>query len=171
MNWEAISAVGEIGGALAVIVTLGYLAAQIRQNTHSVVTSVYESALAGFNDILKDVAANGELASIVRRGGLDPGVLSADEAFRFNFHVRTYANQLYKLLRLTEQGAFPPGEWIEMAREAGQVFSMPGFARFRRDNRFYADLWAEIEKYGAPEVSQFEFGNLPGPDEPGGGSA
>ena len=33
MNWEAIGAVGEILGAIGVIITLGYLAIQIRQNT------------------------------------------------------------------------------------------------------------------------------------------
>ena len=33
MNWDAIGAVGEIVGALAVVVTLAYLAVQIRQNT------------------------------------------------------------------------------------------------------------------------------------------
>ncbi len=33
MNWDAIGAVGEVLGALAVVVTLGYLAIQVRQNT------------------------------------------------------------------------------------------------------------------------------------------
>ena len=32
MNWEAIGAIGEIIGALAVVITLAYLAIQIRQN-------------------------------------------------------------------------------------------------------------------------------------------
>jgi hypothetical protein len=33
MNWEAISAVAEIVGVIAVVVSLGYVAIQIRQNT------------------------------------------------------------------------------------------------------------------------------------------
>lgn len=33
MNWEAIGAAGELFGALAVVLTLGYLAAQVRQNS------------------------------------------------------------------------------------------------------------------------------------------
>ena len=33
MNWEAIGAIGEIIGAVAVVVTLAYLAIQIRNNT------------------------------------------------------------------------------------------------------------------------------------------
>ena len=33
MNWDAIGAVGEVVGAAAVVVTLAYLAVQIRRNT------------------------------------------------------------------------------------------------------------------------------------------
>lgn len=36
MNWDAIGAMGEVGGAIAVVATLGYLAVQIRQNTRHV---------------------------------------------------------------------------------------------------------------------------------------
>jgi len=32
MNWEALGAIGEIVGAVAVVLTLGYLALQIRQS-------------------------------------------------------------------------------------------------------------------------------------------
>ena len=35
MNWEAIGAVGEVLGAGAVMITLGYLAVQIRQSTQA----------------------------------------------------------------------------------------------------------------------------------------
>ena len=35
MNWEAIGAIGEVLGAIAVLVTLAYLAIQIRQNTQA----------------------------------------------------------------------------------------------------------------------------------------
>jgi hypothetical protein len=33
MNWEAIGAIGEIVGSFAVLITLIYLAQQIKQNT------------------------------------------------------------------------------------------------------------------------------------------
>ena len=54
MNWDAIGAVGGVGGAIAVVATLGYLAAQIRQNTrtmHSATTREVTST-AGNNLIL-----------------------------------------------------------------------------------------------------------------------
>ena len=43
MNWEAIGAIGEVMGALVVIVTLGYLAIQIRQNTRALRIQVNQS--------------------------------------------------------------------------------------------------------------------------------
>jgi hypothetical protein len=43
MNWEAIGAVGEILGAIAVLITLGYLAVQIRQSTRAMQTSTLSS--------------------------------------------------------------------------------------------------------------------------------
>lgn len=62
MNWEAISAVGEILGAMAVVVTLFYLARQIRQNT--IVTraeTTKDLYLASVQSIM-ELAGNDELA-------------------------------------------------------------------------------------------------------------
>ncbi len=47
MNWEAISAVGQLVGSLGVLVTLIYLAIQMKQNTAAVAKSTYESTMTG----------------------------------------------------------------------------------------------------------------------------
>jgi hypothetical protein len=41
MNWEAIGAVGELLGAAGVIITLTYLAIQIRLNSHQLERSIF----------------------------------------------------------------------------------------------------------------------------------
>ena len=46
MNWEAIGAISEAVGAVAIIATLVYLAIQIRQNTASVRGSAYQQWVA-----------------------------------------------------------------------------------------------------------------------------
>ena len=43
MNWEAISAVSEIVGAVAVVISLIYVAAQIRQNTKMMRTAAKQN--------------------------------------------------------------------------------------------------------------------------------
>jgi hypothetical protein len=40
MNWDAIAALAEVLGALAVLASLVYLATQIRQNTQMVKSSI-----------------------------------------------------------------------------------------------------------------------------------
>jgi hypothetical protein len=60
MNWEALGAIGETIGAIAVILTLGYLAVQIRQNTRMLEASVLSAttnAHVAFNHLLGSDAA------------------------------------------------------------------------------------------------------------------
>ncbi len=93
MNWDAIGAIGEILGAIAVLGTLIYVAAQIRQNTASVTTATYESLVSGVTDINLVVVGNPEVASILARGAVDPHSLDADEALRYSYLMRCWANQ------------------------------------------------------------------------------
>ena len=48
MNWDAISAIGELIGAAAVVISLIYLATQIRQNTRQIASNIEATQLAAF---------------------------------------------------------------------------------------------------------------------------
>lgn len=147
MNWDAIGAIGEILGAIAVIGTLIYLAAQVRQNIASVKTATYESMMAGVTDINLAVAGNPEVASIMLRASADPDSLDYEEAYRYAGVMRCYANQGLKMLRLFENRALSARDWENIAREWAQAFSSPGGKRFREGNHFFEDLYDEMDKY------------------------
>jgi hypothetical protein len=53
INWEAIGAVGEVAGAVAVLVTLVYVATQIRQNTQSTRAMTYWETTYGWQEYLQ----------------------------------------------------------------------------------------------------------------------
>ncbi len=81
MNWDAISAVGEIVGASAVVVSLLYLAVQIRtQNTQSRLSTLHEISI----DFREATAkfANEDIADISVRANKDFDVLSDPELHR-----------------------------------------------------------------------------------------
>jgi hypothetical protein len=146
MNWEAISAIGEAFGGLAILITLVYLAQQLRQNTRSQSIATYESAMSGFNDILAFMASDLESISIWRRGCTEPRSLNEDEAGLFDAMVRAYCNHLYKLFRLYEKGVLPESEWVNVVSEAKQLFQMRGLADFKLSNNyFFADLWTDMD--------------------------
>ena len=67
MNWEAIGAIGEILGAIAVLVTLVYLAAQIRQNSRFVKAATYHSTSRARNEFNFAVAMTPELSALLVR--------------------------------------------------------------------------------------------------------
>lgn len=86
MNWEAIGAVGEIVGAAGVIVTLGYLAVQIRQNTASNRQATARSTVDAINALNFLSVENPELLDISTRGMADLAALGAAESARFHVH-------------------------------------------------------------------------------------
>ena len=48
MNWDALAAIGEIIGALAVVVTLGYLAIQVRHSVNVSEATAFKGSTQGF---------------------------------------------------------------------------------------------------------------------------
>ena len=87
MNWEAIGAVGETVGALAVLVTLVYLAVQIRQNTKAVQAAAVDSTTSHVSKIREVIFANADVANMYRRGNEDPASLSEDDTIRYRLLI------------------------------------------------------------------------------------
>lgn len=68
MNWDAIGAVGELVGAFTVVLTLGYLAVQVKQNTKGMLVAAkleITNQYATYTDL---VLKNPELFEIQRKG-------------------------------------------------------------------------------------------------------
>ena len=83
MNWEALGAIGEIVGAVAVVLTLGYLAVQIRQNTRAVRSSVFSELQSEVRQNSFALANDEDLARIWRQANEEFDSLTADERTRF----------------------------------------------------------------------------------------
>lgn len=89
MNWEATGAIGEIVGAIAVVVTIGYLAVQIRQNTRTVRASTYDATIRLLNEINLTFGSNPVASSLLLRGSEDYLQLDQDERFRYSLLMRS----------------------------------------------------------------------------------
>ena len=68
MNWEAIGAVGEVGGAVAVVVTLVYLAVQVRHASAVAKANAYRNIHQDIGQLFGDVMSDPELYRIWRSG-------------------------------------------------------------------------------------------------------
>ncbi|MEZ5572243.1 MAG: hypothetical protein R3E64_09480 [Halioglobus sp.] len=68
MNWEAISAIGEAIGALAVIITLAYLASQVRYARATANDTNRLTRVSGVRDVMLASATNDNLRNSITVG-------------------------------------------------------------------------------------------------------
>ena len=86
MNWEAIGAIGEVLGAILVLLTLAFLAVQIRQNTASVKASTYQNLLSERADWQRSIVSS-ENAGLMIKGLYRQNSLSSDEASQYHVYM------------------------------------------------------------------------------------
>jgi len=77
MNWEAIGALAEFVSAVAIIVTIAYLAVQVRQNTAG-------SVRDALNEMTRIIASDPEAARIFWAGLEDRSALTELERHQFD---------------------------------------------------------------------------------------
>lgn len=82
MNWDAISAGGEIVGALAVVVSLLYVAVQIRHNTKTSQDEAYRDIFGQINCQFHAMAEPSN-AELILKGLIDYKGLEGKDKFRF----------------------------------------------------------------------------------------
>lgn len=126
MNWEAIGSIGEVAGAVAVILTLIYLARQIRDNTKAL-SAQSRHSLSEFARQLSQFRAEhaDRFAQIESADALSPG----DLEFRHWTHMQVtlYAETYF---RQHELGLMPENHWSGFSQFFGNYTDTPGFIEF-----------------------------------------
>ena len=84
MNWDAIGAVGEILGAFAVFVSLGYLAIQLRRSSVATQHASQNAFIGDYNRLLENLFTNSELVDLLRKSLSNFDELSGNERERFH---------------------------------------------------------------------------------------
>ena len=87
MTLANLGNLGEFVGAIGVVVSLIYLAVQIRQNTKSVRSSTHHASFVAGNDVHLAFAEAGA-AQIIIKAGRSYDDLTLDEKFRFRMLMR-----------------------------------------------------------------------------------
>lgn len=138
MNWDAIGAIGEIVGAAAVVVSLVYLAVQIRQSS-AVSKSVAIQNWASTSALEKSsVFSDPEFAALVVQGYADYDSLGEIDQRRFrNFYIQTMNS--FELLFFQLRNGTIDAMFFEGKKDSYlQLFNSPGAHRLW-------DLLAEVQ--------------------------
>jgi hypothetical protein len=90
MSLEDLGNIGEFVAAVAVVISLIYLAVQIRQNTESLHAATFQDIIREGNVFLRDLSVHPELARIWRSGLDSLESLSADDRARFHYLILSF---------------------------------------------------------------------------------
>jgi hypothetical protein len=86
MNWEAVSAIAQLIGSVAVVLSVLYLGVQVHRSTRVAKLATQDAAATALRDVTKPFMENPELARIWRVGLEDLSALSVEDRARF-FHA------------------------------------------------------------------------------------
>ena len=114
MDITTLAAWGEFLGGIAVVVSLIYLASQIRQNSRLLKASTASVTLEAANGMSNLIVQDPELSRIYFDGLADPASLSEPDQRRFNPLIGIQITGFQQQFRLARDGSLGSEVWADM---------------------------------------------------------
>ena len=139
MSWDAIGAIGEIIGALAVFLTLIYLALQIRQNTKAVQASAVDASISKVTSVRQSMYENAEVSRIYMKGLADPDDLDEESRTRFRLLMHNILLAVSNIYSQTNLVGLSMSTWESQLVLLTRVVTSPGGRWFWKEYRLEFD--------------------------------
>ena len=150
MNWDAIGAVAESVGALAVLITLVYLTIQVRVGNKQRELEALRHNWDGLNGMCELFSESTEKASIVLRGRESLKSLAPEEYLVFEFmHIRILNTIEIWYMQLIETSS--PGEYRDQ-----QLENIRGVITYFFNYEGTLEIWEKVKHTFVPIQELFD---------------
>lgn len=148
MNWDAVGAVSELIGALAVVATLLYLAAQIRQNTTSVRAATFQTIMGAATAFNESLSRDADLLRVFTTGLTAYGELGREDAARFHFQILSLVRRGENFHYQMQLGLLEDEAWEGLRTSLLQLLGTPVARTWWKQNErlINADFRSFIER-------------------------
>ena len=137
MNWDALGAIGEIVGAAGVIVSLLYLASQVRSNSRQLRHASAQAVLDKLNGLIGQLAFTAGAGDVWTRGLSGLGALKEDEELvRFSSMLLQAFWAYEEVFHYRRAGVIEDWAWTHAKAPVDHFMRTPGFQEWwplRRD--------------------------------------
>lgn len=131
MNWEALGAIGEIVGAAGVIVSLLYLAGQVRSNARQVRHASAQAVLDKLNSLIGQLAFATGAADVWTRGLSGLSALTDDEEMvRFSSMLMQAFWAYEEVFHYRQAGVIEDWAWLHARAPIDHMMRTPGFQQW-----------------------------------------
>lgn len=156
MNWDAIGAIGEVLGAVAVVATLLYVARQLDEQSRALTTGVRDSAFQQLQEWNYQVMADPQLSHLFQRGAAtdDWSGFSPEERSRLIHVLYSFFKTFENIYLHTAEGSAPPEIWDRNCQVFLAYAAQPGCRRYWNDRRAALDerFVAVLDEMGPPNL-------------------
>jgi len=128
MNWEATQAVAELAAAVGVLISLGYLAIQVRQNTASLQAGTVARSSETLNRIRSEIWTDAETARIYQLALSGAEIEDPLTTIRVRLFLVALARDYEAIYYQNVAGQLPEAMWEAWLKEMKLIFSTPGGA-------------------------------------------
>ena len=136
MNLSDLANLGQVIGAVAVVVSLIYVALQIRQNTSAIRSAAAQTVHEHFATWYRLVAADPELSQIVVNGLRDYSSLSEMERARFIAAYMAFVSYSQNAFLKWRQGLLEPSLWMGWELVIMNLVCAPGGKAFWKERGY-----------------------------------
>jgi hypothetical protein len=136
MSLEDLGNIGEFVAAVAVVVSLIYLAIQIRQNTESLHAASFQDIIREGNVFLRDLSVHPELARIWRSGLDSLEDLSSDEQARFHYLILSFYRRVENVFHQSRRHLMHDEDTRGPLASSFDALTRPGAREWWESNAF-----------------------------------
>jgi hypothetical protein len=126
VSLEDLGNIGDFIGGVAVVVSLMYLAFQIRRNTLYIQASTIQSATEAATEIMELMARDPDVLRLFQAGTHDFEALSEFDRYRFGTVMGTLLYRFENLVTQTQRGLLPHDSWEGILNRLKGTFALPG---------------------------------------------
>jgi len=137
MNWEAISAVGEIIGAIAVIATLIYLAIQVKDSARATRSEALTDATTAMQAFYLEIGSNPQASELFLDGLTNPDSLSKHAQYQFVFLLHSGFLGFQRTFFLAEKGTLDIHLRDSIGTAIHAVNHLPGMQFYWRQRKAF----------------------------------
>ena len=149
MTLDELGSLGEFIGAIAVVISLIYLAFQVRHNTRAIQSSTHQAVLDGIMRVSASLSDSEGMARISRKANEDYEGLTDDERIRFEAYAdRTVANYETAFYNC-QRSMIDPVIWKSWSHQILADLSEPGLRRFwhEKKHRYLVEFVDYVDRH------------------------
>ena len=126
MDLQSLANLSEVIGSVVVVLSLIYLAVQVRQNTEAHRTENYSRALDRLAAMQSLLSQDGEIALIWSKGSLNTSKLTPQERMRLTWSLYEAFGAYEFMFHASRNGAIPEEVWARWESAVAWWLTFPG---------------------------------------------